>query len=115
MEEEIKNTDIGEESPRYVKDEHSPDVVSVLSYFGLADKGIEKNDLGMVIDVTKMAKRRTSQGTRPEILMLLQDYSLRLGTPPLGMSKLRHLYNFLRLDTEIKEKERIRESMLPKI
>lgn len=72
-------------------------------YFGLANPSSEE---------AKFLNELRHIYQNPDIVEMLWEIKQtenRIGTPPLGMSRLQHLYNFSKINHQIKQLERERD------
>ena len=53
--------------------------------------------------------RMLGTGDDVDLLWEIKSLENRIGTPPLGMSRLQHVYNFMRINSQITSLERERD------
>ncbi len=53
--------------------------------------------------------RNLGTGDDVDLLWEIKNLENRIGTPPLGMSRLQHVYNFMRINSQIQGLERERD------
>lgn len=71
-----------------------PQEMSVESYFGLHN--LDSNEIATVKELVRVIGAEH----QADMLYTLQQLDARAGNPPLGMSRLQHLYNFAKLESQ---------------
>jgi len=81
--------------------------LQVQSYFGIQE-GTEEQKV--LVDLMRILNGESKE--IGDLLWEIKSLESRLGTPPLGMSRLRHLFNYVKVNTELKKLEKERDSYL---
>jgi hypothetical protein len=82
--------------------------MKVQSFFGLEQPTqAESKSMSEIIRILDGQNKEVA-----DLLWEIKNLESRIGTPPLGMSRLQHVYNFLAINSQIKKLEKERDAFL---
>lgn len=89
---------------------HDPDLVSISRYLGVEHLSeIPEKDQGYMNRILEWVRERAGQD-RVDMMMTLRNLERELDPPPIGVSRLSQLYQWIALDIEEKRILKAKES-----